>query len=83
MKRQTLLMLKRECLLSKHLLGPLTHSFHHGNDCTSDRCHIRKFEVLHRQISKFVVASKVLRDKILFNKKRKQYSMGFKSSHPS
>ena len=71
MKRQTLLMLKRECLLSKHLLGPFTHSFHHGNDCTSDRCHIRKFKEIYREISKLVVEFKALINKFLFDRKRK------------
>ena len=37
----------------------------------SDRCHIRKFEEVHKQISKFVIKFKTLRDKIVLNRKKK------------
>ena len=46
-------------------------TFCHRNDDMSDRCHIRKFEEVHKQISKFVIKFKTLRDKIVLNRKKK------------
>lgn len=43
----------------------------------SNKYYIKKFEEFHKQINKLVIAPRELRDKILYNRKKKQQSMDF------